>query len=175
MLTTMLRAGAVTAFLLVPFAAMAEDNASLAENISPAVADVVSGGSWSADKQGGFYRGIMIMTPGAGGFVAHLYLQWLSLPSDNTLPIAVKTVPVKEVNDLNLQFASIEMSGEESKDNEVTFVVSSYNVEEDKDISLFVKAAAPGSYTMAKAPPREPAAAPEEAAPAPKTNVPKDD
>lgn len=176
MLTTLLRAGAISACLLVPItASAADDGASLAAGISPAVADVVSGGSWSADKQGGFYRGLLIMVPGEGGFSAQLFLQWLSLPADNSMPVVVKTVPVKEVNDLKLQFASLEMSGEESKDNEVNIVVSSYNVEEDKDISLFIKATAPGTYVMTKAPTRAPSAPPEEAAPAAKTNVPKDD
>ena len=58
----------------------------------------------------------------------------------------------------------------ESKDNEVTIVVSSYDFEEDKDINLFVKGTSPGKYTMAKAPKR---AAPP--SPPPATNVPKDD
>lgn len=175
MLATLLRAGAIGAFVLASSPAFAaDDGASLASAVSPAVADVVSGGSWSADKQGGFYRGVLVMVPGEGGFSAQLFLQWLSLPADNTLPTVVKTVPVKEVNDLKLQFASIELSGEENKDNEVSIVVSSYNVEEDKDISLFIKATAPGSYAMDKAPPRAPAGAPAEA-PAGKTNVPKDD
>ena len=80
-------------------------------------------------------------------------------------------MPIKEVNDQKLANASIEIEGEESKDNEITIVVSSYDFEADKDINLFVKGTAPGKYTMAKAPKR---AAPP-AAPAPATNVPKDD
>jgi len=60
----------------------------------------------------------------------------------------VKSVPVKEINDQNLGNASIEIGGEEDKENEATIFVSSYDVEEDKDISL--------SYTVAKTPPRGP-------------------
>ena len=82
----------------------------------------------------------------------------------------VATVPIKEVNDQKLANASIEIEGEESKDNEITIVVSSY-FEADKDINLFVKGTAPGKYAMAKTPKR----AASSAAPVPATNVPKDD
>ena len=61
--------------------------------------------------------------------------------------------------------------GEESKDNEITIIVSSYDFDADKDITLFVKGTAPGKYTKAKAPAKAPAAPPQNAG----TNVPKDD
>ena len=51
----------------------------------------------------------------------------------------VKSVPVKEINDQNLGNASIEIGGEEDKENEATIFVSSYDVEEDKDISLLTR------------------------------------
>src|SRR5262245_22098876 len=56
-------------------------------------------------------------------------------------------------HDQNLGNASIEIGGEEDKENEATIFVSSYDVEEDKDISLLIKATKPGTYTVAKAPP----------------------
>ena len=58
MLATILRAAALIALSLVPLAsaAAADDDTKLVESIPPEVADVVSGGSWSADKKGGFYR-----------------------------------------------------------------------------------------------------------------------
>ena len=46
----------------------------------------------------------------------------------------------------------IEIGGENDKENETTIFVSSYDVEEDKDISLYVKATKPGAYTVEKAP-----------------------
>ena len=98
-------------------------------------------------------------------------LQWLALSETNPIPTVVATVPIKEVNDQKLANASIEIEGEESKDNEITIVVSSYDFEADKDITLSVKGTAPGKYAMAKPPKR--AAPPAESAPA--TNVPKDD
>ena len=70
----------------------------------------------------------------------------------------VKSVPVKEINDQNLGNASIEIGGEEDKENEATIFVSSYDVEEDKDISLLIKATKPATYTVAKAPPEGPEA-----------------
>ena len=68
----------------------------------------------------------------------------------------MKSVPVKEINDQNLGNASIEIGGEEDNENEATIFVSSYDVEEDKGISLLIKVTKPGTYTVAKAPPRGP-------------------
>ena len=87
--------------------------------------------------------------------IANVYLQWLSF-GDAAKPTVVKSVPVKEINDQNLGNASIEIGGEEDKENEATIFVSSYDVEEDKDISLLIKATKPGTYTVAKAPPEGP-------------------
>ena len=95
----------------------------------------------------------------------------LALSETNPVPKVIATMPIKEVNDQKLANASIEIEGEESKDNEITIIVSSYDFDADKDISLYVKGTAPGKYAMSKAPAKTPAAAPA-AAP---TNVPKDD
>ena len=63
----------------------------------------------------------------------------LPFPRPNPIPTVVATVPIKEVNDQKLANASIEIEGEESKDNEITIIVSSYDFDADKDISLYVK------------------------------------
>lgn len=166
------RAIALLALALVPFTAASaqEDDAKIVAAVPTEVADVVTGGSWSADKQGGFYRALVVMTGTQETFSARVFLQWLALSETNPIPTVVASVPIKEVNDQKLANASIEIEGEESKDNEVTIVVSSYDFEEDKDINLFVKGTSPGKYTMAKASKR---AAPP--SPPPATNVPKDD
>jgi len=49
------------------------------------------------------------------------------------------------------------VQAEESKDNEITIIVSSYDFEADKDITLYVKGTAHGKYAMAKAPAKSPA------------------
>ena len=95
----------------------------------------------------------------------------LALSETNPVPKVIATMPIKEVNDQKLANASIEIEGEESKDNEITIIVSSYDFDADKDITLFVKGTAPGKYTMAKATTKAPAAPPPNAG----TNVPKDD
>ena len=123
-----------------------QTQASWSDSTAPEVADVVSGGHWSADGKGGFYRALAVMA-GEKAAIANVYLQWLSF-GDAAKPTVVKSVPVKEINDQNLGNPSIEIGGEEDRENEATIFVSSYDVEEDKDISL--------SYTVAKAPPRGP-------------------
>lgn len=172
MLKSISRSIAFLALALIPLssATAQEDDAKIVASVPTEVADIVTGGSWSADKQGGFYRAFVIMNGNQETFSARVFLQWLALSETNPIPTVVATVPIKEVNDQKLANASIEIEGEESKDNEITIVVSSY-FEADKDINLFVKGTAPGKYAMAKTPKR----AASSAAPVPATNVPKDD
>ena len=116
MLKSVLRAAALVALASVPLAATAaDDDAKIVESLPPQVADVVTGGSWSAGKQGGFYRALVIMTGTEKDFGARVFLQWLALSEASPVPTVVKTVPIKEVNDQKLANASIEIEGEESK------------------------------------------------------------
>ena len=65
------------------------------------------------------------MTGAEKDFGAHVFLQWLALSETNPVPKVIATMPIKEVNDQKLANASIEIEGEESKDNEITIIVSS--------------------------------------------------
>ena len=68
------RAIALLALALVPLtAASAQEDAKIVAAVPTEVADVVTGGSWSADKQGGFYRALVVMTGTQDGplVVAH--------------------------------------------------------------------------------------------------------
>jgi hypothetical protein len=51
--------------------AVADDADKLVESLP--TADVVTGGSWSADKQSGFYRAIVAMTATEKDFGAHVF------------------------------------------------------------------------------------------------------
>ena len=153
MVTTGVRAAAALAFLSAPLSfATAADASKLVDQVAPEISEIASGGHWSADGKGGFYRAFVVMA-GENGGTAEVYLQWVSF-GDGKLAV-VKSLPVKEVNDQKLGNASITIGGEDDKENETTILISSYDIDEDKDISLFVKATNPGSYTMAKAPPPE--------------------
>lgn len=150
--TTFLRAAATLLLVAAPLSfAAAEDAGKVVDAVAPEVSEVASGGHWSADGKGGFYRALVVMA-GEKGATVNIYLQWLSF-GDGKAPIIVKSVPVKEINDKKLGNASITIGGEEDKDNETTISVSSYDIDEDEDISLYVKATNPGTYTMEKAPP----------------------
>lgn len=162
---TFLRTAAVLALLAAtsiatPWTpAAAEDEAKLVDAVAPEIAEVATGGSWSVDKKGGFYRAIVLMTGDQKSFGAHVFLQWLAFSEGSPVPTVVATVPLKEINDQKLANASISLEGEEGKDNEITLVVSSYDFDADKDITLFAKATVPGTYTMVKAPPKAAAGA----------------
>jgi hypothetical protein len=67
------------------------------ESLPTEIADVVTGGSWSADKQGDFYRAIVAMTGAEKDFGAHVFLQWVALSETNPVPKVIATVSVKEV------------------------------------------------------------------------------
>ena len=141
MLKSVLRATALLAVALIPSASAlaADDDAKIVEGLPPEVADVVTGGSWSEGKQGGFYRAIVVMSGTEQSFGARVYLQWLALSETDPVPKIVATAPIKELNDQKLGNASIEIEGEETKDNQITIIVSSYDFDADKDITLYVK------------------------------------
>ena len=160
--TTFLRAAATLLLVAAPLSfAAAEDAGKVVDAVAPEVSEVASGGHWSADGKGGFYRALVVMA-GEKGATVNIYLQWLSF-GDGKTPTVVKSVPVKEINDQKLGNASILLGGEEDKDNETTILVSSYDIDEDEDISLYIKATNPGTYTMEKAPPEGAEGPPEEA------------
>lgn len=160
--TTFLRAAATLLLVAAPLSfAAAEDAGKVVDTVAPEVSEVASGGHWSADGKGGFYRALVVMA-GEKGATVNIYLQWLSF-GDGKTPTIVKSVPVKEINDKKLGNASILLGGEEDKDNETTILVSSYDIDEDEDISLYLKATTPGTYTMEKAPPAGAEGPPEEA------------
>jgi hypothetical protein len=144
-------AAAALAFVCAPLSfAVADDAGKLVDQVAPEVSEVTSGGHWSADGKGGFYRAFVVMAGEKGG-TAEVYLQWVSFGDGK--PVIVKSLPIKEVNDQKLDNASIAIGGEDDKENETTIFISSYDIDEDKDISLFVKATNPGTYAMEKAPP----------------------
>ncbi|MGB0058023.1 MAG: hypothetical protein WBQ20_15000 [Methyloceanibacter sp.] len=94
---------------------MADDAGKIVESLPTEIADVVTGGSWSADKQGGFYRAIVAMTGAEKDFGAHVFLHWLALSDTNPVPKVIATVPIKEVNDPKLANASIEIEAKRAR------------------------------------------------------------
>ena len=57
MVMTGFRAAAALAFLSAPLSfAAAEDAGKLVDQVAPEISEIASGGHWSADGKGGFYR-----------------------------------------------------------------------------------------------------------------------
>lgn len=154
MLRTILRTAAVFALAASPWCQALAQEDEMVASVAPEVAELISGGSWSAGDKGGFYRAMVLMSGDEKSFGAHVYVQWLAFGEAGPVPQVIATAPIKEINEQKLDNASILIEGEEGAENEVTLVVSSYDFDEDRDIVLFVKATAPGSYTMVKAPPK---------------------
>jgi hypothetical protein len=142
-------AAATLASIALPLSsAAAQDAGKVVEAIAPEVSEVVSGGQWSAEGKGGFYRVLVIIT-GDKAASAHVFLQWLAF-GDAQVPTIVRSVPVKEINDRKLENASVQIGGEQDEENKTTIVVSSYDIDEDEDISLYITATQPGTYTVEK-------------------------
>lgn len=134
--------------------AMAQDDAQLAASVSPQIAGIDTGGSWSANNQSGFYRSVVVMVGSGQNVTTHLYLQWLAADDKTPVPTVVKTVPVKEVNAKNLPNAAVNIGGEEDKDNQAVLVVSSFDFKTNKETDFFVTATTPGNYTVSSKPPK---------------------
>ena len=141
---------ALALFLPLYSAAEAQDELKLVESIPPEVAEIVTGGGWTEGKQNGFYRIFVLMTGEEDKFGAKLYLQWLAVSEDKPEPAVLKTVPVAEINDRNLENAAIDIDGEATKENEIALVVSSFNFQAKKDIYLRVTASLPGKYAVSE-------------------------
>ena len=154
MLTTILRSAAVLNLVAIPWSQAFAQEDKLVEAVPAEVAEIISGGSWSADKTGGFYRAMVLMSGDQKSFGAQVYLQWLAFDDTGPVPKVVATVAIKEINEKKLDNASIGIEGEEGAENTITLVVNSYDFDEDEDINLFVKATLPGKYTMVKEPPK---------------------
>lgn len=153
MFRTALRAAALTSlsFLAVSPGA-AQDDLKLVESVPAEIAELVTGGSWVANGDGGFYRAFVVMSGEGDDFGARLYLQWLSISEESPIPKILKTLPVAEINEQGLENATIEIEGEEGEDNRITIIVSSYDFENDKEILLLVQGEEPGKYSMKEAP-----------------------
>jgi hypothetical protein len=159
MLKTALHFAALPALALAAISpAAAQDELKLVESVPAEIAELTTGGSWTANGDGGFYRAFVVMSGEGDDFGARVYLQWLMIADDSPAPKVVKTLPVAEINEQGLDNASIEIESEEGEDNRSTLVVSSYDFENDKEILLLVQAEEPGKYSMKEAPEPPPGA-----------------
>ncbi len=79
---------------------------------------------------------------------AEVFIQWISYENGKANAKIVKTVSVKEFNEKQLRHAFLAM--DTLKDNEMTLLVTSYDENRDKDVSVSVKATVPGKYETAK-------------------------
>ena len=131
----------------------------------------VTGGSWLADKEGGFYRAIVAMTGTEKDFGAHVFLRWLALSETNPVPKVMATVHVEEVNDQKLVNIQSILRGKESNDNEITIIASSYDFDADKEHHFVCRRTAPSKCVMVKAPAKALSAPP----PKGRHQCPKDD
>ena len=142
------------------FPLRAEDKTpdALIAQIPAEVPEVVSGGNWNDGGTAGAYRAILVISGRDKDFAARVYLQWIAFKADGGQPQIVKTVAIKEVNDLRWQNGFIAL-GDADTDNEMTIIVTSYDPKQDKDVSLAFKAKTPGVYAVTE-PPSMPAGPP---------------
>jgi len=146
------------------------DGADLVNSLPAQIPEIVTGGSWKKGDIGGVYRAVVVLSEdrhGKSGLLskarednksktskapastrkAEVFIQWIAYENGKATSRVVKTVSVKEFNEKNLRHAFLAM--DTLKDNEMTLLVTSYDENKDKDVSVSVKATAPGIYEHA--------------------------
>lgn len=146
------------------------DSSDVANALPAQIPEIVTGGSWKNGNIGGVYRAVVVLSKAdtaksdllskasdgkpmdnnsdkRPARKAEVFIQWIANDGSKNSKI-VKTVSVKEFNEKQLRNAFLAM--DTLKDNEMTLLVTSYDEEKDKDVSISVKATAPGKYVPAK-------------------------
>ena len=120
--------------------------ADLAAGLALQIVQVVSGGNWDDGGKKGYYRAVLI-APADANSGAQIFLQWVQAGKDQPVPTIAAMVPVKEVNDLHLIDATLNM--EVTKANEVLLYVEPNDPSKDTMQSYSITATVPGKYTAA--------------------------
>lgn len=152
------------------FANMAKaDGSDVVSSLPAQIPEIVTGGKWKNGDIGGVYRAVVVLskpTPKKSGLLAkaskvssagvannpaterkaEVFIQWIA--NGKTTSKIVKTVSIKEFNEKQLRHAFLAM--DTLKDNEMTLLVTSYDENKDKDVSISVKATLPGKYESTK-------------------------
>jgi hypothetical protein len=160
---------AIVTLMFVPFIAsttMAKaDSSDLVSSLPAQIPEILTGGSWTNGSVGGVYRAVVVLSkasaqkPDLFGKTspdsskpaerkAEVFIQWIAYDGSKATSKIVKTVSIKEFNEKQLRHAFLAM--DTLKDNEMTLLVTSYDENRDKDVSISVKATAPGKYETSK-------------------------
>ncbi len=147
------------------------DSADVVSSLPAQIPEIVTGGSWKNGDLGGVYRAVVVLskadhkktgllskanadksTPPKKSRLherkAEVFIQWIAYNKGKTTSKIVKTVSIKEFNEKQLRHAFLAM--DTLKDNEMTLLVTSYDENSDKDVSVSVKATTPGKYEHSK-------------------------
>lgn len=141
------------------------DSSDLVNSLPAQIPEILTGGSWTNGNIGGVYRAVVVLSKvsnqrqnllkkTANGpetlpteRKAEVFIQWISYANGKATAKIVKTVSIKEFNEKQLRHAFLAM--DTLKENEMTLLVTSYDENSDKDVSISVKATAPGKYEPA--------------------------
>lgn len=112
--------------------------------LSPQIENVVSGGYWKTESQDGRYR-IIVVNSGWEHVTSQVFIEWLATIPEQRKVDAIKSVPVKELNNGFLSVGRPEML-EIGVNPIVGFTaVNSYS---NETIELNIKLGLPGSYQV---------------------------
>lgn len=136
----------------------AQSGSAIADAVPTEVPQILTGGFWKKESQVGTYRAVVVSSGLAISSTVDLYIQWLEIKEGAKKPRLIGSTRVKEVTDAKLPNAFIFMQGD--AENEMTFMVSSYNPEKDEETQIWLKASGPGKYKIVPPQPLEPPAPP---------------
>ena len=160
---------AILTLMLAPFIASTTiakaDSSDLVSSLPAQIPEILTGGSWTNGSVGGVYRAVVVLSKNStqkpdlfskatlnrsksSERKAEVFIQWIAYDGSKATSKIVKTVSIKEFNEKQLRHAFLAM--DTLKDNEMTLLVTSYDESKDKDVSISVKATAPGKYETSK-------------------------
>lgn len=166
---------AIATLMLVSLCAVSTmaraDSTDVVSSLPAQIPEIVTGGSWKNGDIGGVYRAVVVLSkadhkktgllskasadqtaaapePIQQERKAEVFIQWIAYENGKATSKIVKTVSVKEFNEKQLRHAFLAM--DTLKDNEMTLLVTSYDENKDKDVSVSVKATTPGIYEHSK-------------------------
>ena len=121
------------------------DSALLAASVSPAIVEVVSGGSWIEGPASGIYRTVSIQVGGSQDRI-EIYLQWVGARTPTGQTELIASLPLREFNEHHYASASVAIESQGDGKAGITITVPEGDAVAIKPMGF--TAMQPGQYRL---------------------------